>query len=483
MSLDDFSKIRKEKLSLLKEAGMDPYPASVPRTTSLKEFEEKFNVYQKKDKDVSLTGRIISNRGQGGLFFATLDDGTAKFQIVLKKEEISEHLFNLWKRSLDLGDIVSVTGSPYITKKEVESLLVKEWRIASKSLLPLPDKWSGLTDQDEKLRKPYLELLLNPDRREIFYKKAKFWKETRLFLEKKGFLEVTTPTLEITTGGAEARPFITHHNDFNLNLYLRISVGELWQKRLMAAGFPATYEIGRVYRNEGSSSEHLQEFTNMEFYQAYLDFEKGKKLVEKMYQTLAKKVFGTTSFTYKEHTFDLSSTWKEVDYVDTIKKMTGVDVLEATEKELEDALQKLNIQYDGANRERFIDSLWKYCRKQISGPVFLVNHPKEVAPLSKASIDDPRKTKTFQVIVAGSEVGRAHAELTDPSEQEERFKKQNELLSRGDEEAMMPDWDYVEMLKYGMPPTFGFGFGERFFSILAGENIRDTQLFPLTKPK
>ena len=260
-------------------------------------------------------------------------------------------------------------------------------------------------------------------------------------------------------------------------------MGELWQKRLMAAGYPRTFEIGRVYRNEGSSSEHVQEFTNMEFYAAFMNIETGKDMVRDLYIKIAKDVFGRTNFETRGHSFDLGSEWDEIDYVGEILKQTGIDVLESDEKEMEEKLKELHVKFDGKNRERMTDSLWKYCRKNIAGPAFLVNHPKLVAPLSKEHPEDSRKTEMFQVIIAGSEIGRAHSELNDAVDQKERFDEQNRLLKEGDDEAMMPDHEFVEMLEYGMPPTFGFGFGERFFAFLADKPIREIQMFPLMKPR
>jgi len=301
-------------------------------------------------------------------------------------------------------------------------------------------------------------------------------------LKRHGFEEVETPTLEVTTGGAEARPFKTHHNDFDMEVYLRISVGELWQKRLMAAGFEKTFEIGRVWRNEGSSPEHLQEFTNMEFYWAYADYRGGMELVKEMYREIALKVFGTTKFTTRGHTFDLQDDWQEIDYVDEIKKHTGIDVLKASKTEMEAKLQELGVKYEGDNKERLTDTLWKYCRKKISGPAFLVNHPLLIAPLSK-QIEGKGVAQMFQPLIAGSELGRGYSELNDPEEQRKRFEEQQKLLEAGDEEAMMPDFEFVEMLEYGMPPTCGFGFGERLFAFLADKPLREVQLFPLMKPR
>jgi lysyl-tRNA synthetase class 2 len=318
--------------------------------------------------------------------------------------------------------------------------------------------------------------------RDVFVKKAKFWEVTRNFMKEQGFLEVETPTLEFTTGGAEARPFTTHHNDFDVDVHLRISVGELWQKRLMAAGFGKTFEIGRVYRNEGTSPEHLQEFTNLEFYWAYADYRDGMQLVKDLYLTIAKEVFGTTKFEARGHSFDLADDWAEIDYAGEIQKQTGINILEASEADMKAKLDELGVRYEGTNRERLTDTLWKYCRKNIAGPAFLVNHPLLVAPLAKAR-PDGKTVEMFQPIIAGSEVGRGYSELNDPVDQRERFKAQQKLLEAGDEEAMMPDWEFVEMLEYGMPPTCGFGFGERLFAFLVGKPLRETQLFPLMRPK
>jgi lysyl-tRNA synthetase class 2 len=290
--------------------------------------------------------------------------------------------------------------------------------------------------------------------------------------------------LETTTGGAEATPFKTHHNDYDLDVYLRISVGELWQKRLMAAGFPKTFEIGRIYRNEGSSPEHAQEFTNMEFYWAYADYKDGMNFVIDMYRMIAKEVFGTTKFTHHDFTFDLADEWKLVDYAEEIKRQTEVDILKSSEKDMKKKLDELEVKYEGNNRERLVDTLWKYCRKSIAGPAFVINHPVLVAPLAKSSANSPSQTvQMFQPILAGSEVGRGYSELNDPIDQENRFKDQEKLLKEGDAEAMMSDHEFVEMLEHGMPPACGWGHGERLFAILAGKTLRETQMFPLMKPK
>jgi len=482
-SIDEIRDVRIKKLKILEEKGINPYPAVSYRDMSFKEVIVDFEALEKTKEEKWVAGRVMSIRGQGAIVFVTLFDGTASFQGLLKKDIIGEEEFGLWGDVVDIGDFVECKGNFFTTNRGEKTIEVHTWRMLSKSLRPLPEKWHGLTDTDERYRKRYLDILMNPELRELFIKKSKFWDVTRNFMKEHGFLEVETPTLETTTGGAEATPFKTHHNDYDLDVYLRISIGELWQKRLMAAGFPRTFEIGRAYRNEGTSPEHAQEFTNMEFYWGYANYKDGMQLVRKLYIKIAEEVFGTTKFTSHGHTFDLADEWELVEYVPKIKEMTGIDVLAASEKEMQAKLDELGVKYDGDNKERLTDSLWKYCRKRISGPAFLIHHPVLVAPLSKVSPENPKVTERFQPLIAGSEVGNGYSELNDPIDQAERFDAQQKLIEKGDTEAMMPDDEFVEMLEYAMPPTCGFGFGERLFSILADKPLRETQLFPLMKPR
>ncbi|MDD5068543.1 MAG: lysine--tRNA ligase [Candidatus Pacebacteria bacterium] len=482
-SLDELKNTRLAKLKALKDAGVEAYPADAKRDESLGDVVTHFDKLSASGKEFSLVGRVMSLRGQGALIFSDIFDGTGKLQILLKSDEMSGNFFKLFQDTVDIGDFLEVHGTLFVTKRGEKTLQVKSWKMLTKSLLPLPEKWHGLTDVEERFRKRYLDILMDPEIRELFVKKTKFWDVTRSFMKKEGFMEVETPTLEVTTGGAEATPFKTHHEDFDLDVFMRISIGELWQKRLMAAGYPKTFEIGRAYRNEGTDVNHVQEFTNLEFYLAYANYEDGMKLVEKLYQTIAKEVFGTTKFTSRGVEFDFSGEWKRMDYRDTVKKETGIDVLDSSDKEIEKKLKELKITYDGTTRERMIDTLWKYCRKKIAGPVFLVNHPKIVSPLAKSKPENPELTERFQIILAGTEVGNGFSELNDPVEQRKRFETQQELLKSGDKEAMMADWEFVEMLEHGMPPTCGFGFGESLFAILADKPIREVQIFPLMRPK
>ncbi|MES2470695.1 MAG: lysine--tRNA ligase [Patescibacteria group bacterium] len=482
-SLEEIREIRLKKLKLLEEAGMDCFPSKVPRDMCLRDTKANFEAFEKANKEVNVAGRVMAIRGQGAIIFAVLDDGKDKLQAVFKKDDMPEDLFKLFTDGVDVGDFVSVTGPLFVTQRGEQSILAKKWTMASKSLAPLPEKWHGLQDIDERFRKRYLDFIMNPELRDLFFKKAKFWEVTRRILKEEGFLEVETPTLETTTGGAEATPFKTHHNDFDLDVYLRISIGELWQKRLMAGGFQRTFEIGRAYRNEGSSPDHLQEFTNFEFYAAWMDYNQGMALSEKMMKAVAEEVFGKTEFTTRGHTFDLKNEWKKLDYVTTVREMTGIDVLAASEDEMKAKLKELKVKFDGENKERLTDTLWKYCRKQISGPAWLINHPKLVSPLSKAKKDNPLLTERFQLILAGAEVCNGFSELNDPVDQKQRFDLQNKLIEAGDSEAMMPDHEFVEMLEHGMPPACGFAYGDRLFAFFVDKTAREIQMFPLMRPK
>jgi len=473
---------RLKKLIELQTLG-NPYPSQVKRDYEIAAVLEKFDALQKSQATLTVVGRLRAKREHGNLCFANLEDASGTVQLAFSKKDLGVDKYKNFIRLIDVADFVQATGRVFLTHKGEKSLMVADWRLLSKALRPIPDAWYGLKDEEDRLRKRYLDLLLNPELRELFYRKAKFWEVIRGFMKQHGFFEVETPTLETTTGGAEANPFKTHHDDFDLDVFLRISIGELWQKRLMAAGYEKTFEIGRAYRNEGSSPDHLQEFTNLEFYWAYADYEMGMKLTQELFQEIAQKVFGKTKFATKGMAYDLAGEWPRLDYQTEVLRQTGIDVLKATDKEMAAALDKLQVKYEGSNRERLMDTLWKYCRKSIAGPVFLINHPRLVSPLSKAKEDNPELTERFQIIIAGSEIANGFSELNDPLDQFNRFSEQQKLIDRGDKEAMMPDWEFVEMLEHGMPPTFGLGMGERLFAFLVDKPIREVTLFPLMKPR
>jgi len=509
MSFSGESLDRIKKLDRIRALGVNPFATRFDVNTSIAEVNALPAEWTRQIEDIiaqpnstlRVAGRVMLHRSFGKICFATLSDGTGRIQVLFSREncqivvdgvpqtELKEgdaepvSAYKFAEKLFDLWDFIGVEGEMFFTHKGERSIFVEKFSFLTKAIRPLPEKFHGIENDDERYRKRYLDMATDDELRAMFYRKAKFWEVTRNLLKSKGFLEVETPTIEHTTGGAEARPFATHHNDYDVDVYMRICVGELWQKRLMAGGFPKTFEIGRAYRNEWSSPEHLQEFTNMEFYWAYADYEDGMKLVQELYQTIALEVYGRTKFTAKGHEFDLAGEWPKVDYLEIVEERTGINLLTASDDEMRAKLRELGVKYEGDNRERLTDTLWKYVRKTITGPAFLVNHPQIISPLAKASAKFPGKVERFQPIIAGSEVGNGFSELNDPLDQRARFELQQELLAKGDDEAMMPEWDFVEMLEHGMPPTCGFGFGERFFAFLEDKPLRECQYFPFIKPK
>ncbi|MEK7472699.1 MAG: lysine--tRNA ligase [Patescibacteria group bacterium] len=470
---------RLEKLKKIKDLGIDPYPSKI----TLKGKHISVSVARDlMDKKVLVAGRIWSIRVHGGVTFTDLKDGSGLIQLFFQKKELNDRYDIL--KLIDTGDFLAVSGTVIKTQAGEISILVDNFQILSKSIRQLPSIWYGLKDTEERYRQRYVDLLLNDELKELFKKKSFFWNSMRQFLIEKGFLEVETPVLENTVGGADANPFTTHHDALNIDLYLRISMGELWQKRLMVAGFDKTFEIGRQFRNEGLSREHLQDYTQMEFYWGYANYEDSMALVEEMYKFVAKETFGKLKFKIAGQKVDLGEKWKKIDYIETIKEKTGVDIINAAEDELKNKLKSLKIKYDNdLAKVRLIDMLWKHVRKEIVGPVFLVGHPVEVSPLAKRMIDKPTNVERYQVIIAGSEMGNGYSELNDPIDQAERFLEQQKLRDEGDPEAQMNDWDFVRALEYGMPPVSGFGVSERLFSFLVDKPIKETVLFPLLRPE
>ncbi|HDQ22826.1 MAG TPA: lysine--tRNA ligase [Candidatus Uhrbacteria bacterium] len=478
MSQDE-RKIRLAKLNKIKQEGIDPYPARFDKKNSL---AEAYN--SKISAKVKTAGRIMTIRDMGRLCFCHLMDESRKMQIVLQSDKIKPEDYKWFIKNLDIGDFIGVDGEIFKTKKGEISILVKNYILLAKAILPLPEKWHGLKDEEIKLRKRYLDFIANPELKKLFYRKAKFWQTTRDFLRNEGFLEVETPVLETTAGGADAEPFITHHNALDMDLYLRISMGELWQKRLMVSGFEKTFEIGRQFRNEGLSREHLQDYSQMECYWAYADYQDMMRLTEKMYKKIIKETYGKLKFEIAGFTVDFDQTWPQIDYVQKIKTDFDIDVTKITKEALIKKLKELKIDFDSnIAKARLIDILWKQVRKTISGPAFLINHPVEVSPLAKRDLKNPNRVQRFQIILAGSEMGNGYSELNDPIDQEERFAQQAQMREAGDKEAQMHDQDFIEALEYGMPPTAGFGFSERLFSFLENKTARECQIFPLMKPE
>ncbi|MDD3531162.1 MAG: lysine--tRNA ligase [Candidatus Pacebacteria bacterium] len=484
MAFEDIRNERLIKLDRLVKTGVDPYPAQTHRTHMVADFLANHATLLKESEQVALAGRVMSLREHGGSLFVDLFDGE-KGQCYLQRDKMND-AYDLFIATVDTGDIIEVSGIAFTTKRGQSSLEATGWRMLAKSLRPLPDEWFGIKDEDERYRKRYLDILLTKDLADRIKRRSVFWNTIRSYLLERDFVEVETPVLETMTGGAEARPFVTHHNALDIDVYLRISAGELWQKRLMVAGLPKTFEIGRIFRNEGMSAEHAQDYTQLEFYEAFKDYEVGKEMIVDLYRTIADKVYGTRKFSIKGFDIDMDKEWETYDFCELMKKEYGFDPRESDEKtqDLIALLKKENIPVpDVPEIGRIVDLLWKKVRKSLGGPGFLVNVPVYLEPLAKKSKDDPRVVERFQVMLAGSEIGKGFSELNDPLDQAARFKRQGELRAAGDEEAQMPDEDFVEALEYGMPPAFGFGVSERLFSFLEGVSVREAQIFPLMRPR
>lgn len=477
---------RLAKIDKLKQLGINPYPAQSDKDVSNSELVDNFDQYQ--DQSLNVTGRIMSLREHGKVAFADLVDESGQIQLFIRADELSptdaklqtlgfDHL-NL----IDPGDFVQAYGQLVKTKTGQVSIKVEKLKLLTKSLRPLPSK-NEVSDLEFKFRRRYLDLVLNRESQDLFRRKAKFWQVNRQFLYEQGFMEVETPVLEHVTGGADARPFETHMNALDQNFYLRIST-ELYQKRLIGGGYEKIFTLGPNFRNEGLSDEHLTEYSQIEWYWAYADYQDNMNLVEAMFKRIAKEVYGKSKFTTRGHTFDLNQDWERISYPDIIKDKLGIDIFNDTDEKMLAVINQHQVKLDGAvNRNRLIDNLWKLIRKDISGPAFLINEPAFMSPLSKSKISDPRLTERFHVIIAGSELGNGYSELNDPQEQLARFQDQQAQRDAGDDEAQMLDIDFVEMLEYGMPPTSGYGHSERLFWFMEDVTAREGTLFPALRHK
>ncbi len=472
--------VRKEKLSRLQSQEINPYPSRVTRTHTIKEFFDAFSSLEK--GKVVVVGRIRALRTHGGSVFVDIHDGTGKVQVYIKQDEIGDTEYSFFSEYVDIGDFVEVEGTAFTTHKGQQSLLVTHIHLLTKSLRPLPEKWHGLKDTETRLRKRYLDLLANDEVREVFVARSKLISHMRSFMDSHGFLEVETPVLEDTPGGAEALPFVTHHNALGRDFYLRISL-ELHLKRLLVGGFERVYEIGKVFRNEGIDREHLQEFTEMEFYWAYQDYEGLMTFTEKLYLHLLESAYNREYIMVEGERIEFKGPWPRIDYYKLFKEHTGIDLNGLDEATLKEKVKKLNVREVDLNvgLGRIIDQVYKrMCRPHIKGPAFLINHPLVLSPLAKQKKDSPSQVERFQVLIAGSEVGNAFSELNDPLDQRKRFEEQMGLRDKGDKEAQMLDEDFLEALEYGMPPAAGFGVGiDRLVMLFSGvESIRETVIFP-----
>ena len=477
--------IRKDKLKELQEQGKDPFEITkFNRTNSAGEIKANYEEFE--NKDVTVAGRIIAKRIMGKASFCTIQDSDEKIQSYVSINDLGEESYKAFK-TWDIGDIIGITGFVFKTRTEEISVHAKEVTLLSKSLRPLPEKFHGLKDVDLRYRQRYVDLIMNPEVKETFRKRSQIISEIRKILDEKGFLEVETPVLNTISGGATARPFITHHNTLNIPMYLRIAT-ELNLKRLIVGGYDKVYEMGRIFRNEGMDIRHNPEFTTIELYAAYQNYHDMMDITEELFQKCAMKVCGTTRLTYQGTEIDLGGKWKRVTMIDSIKEACGVDFNTINTDEEAVALakeRKLEIPAGKETRGHIISLFFdEYVEKTILQPTFIYDYPVEISPLAKKSPKDPRLTERFEIFIDGREYGNAFSELNDPIDQYERFKEEIAARENGDDEAGMMDEDFINALEYGMPPTGGLGIGiDRLVMLLTDSaSIRDVLLFPTMKP-
>ncbi|OGM90918.1 lysine--tRNA ligase [Candidatus Wolfebacteria bacterium RIFCSPHIGHO2_01_FULL_48_22] len=470
--LEEIINERKQKLNKIVAGGHNPYPAVVKRTHTTAEVLKDFGKLSTSRKRISIVGRVMSLRDQGNIIFADVKDGSGKLQVILSKKETKG--FADLKKTLDIGDFIEAGGGVLKTKKGEKSVQSASARIIVKAILPLPSEYYGVEDPETILRKRYLDLTLSDEIRDLFIKKSVFWQSFREFLIKENFLEVETPVLEATPGGAEAEPFKTHHNALDEDFYLRISL-EITLKKLLVGGYERVFEIGRIFRNEGMDAEHLQDYTQLEFYWAYADYNELMKFVRKMYLHVIKQTFGNRP--------EWTKPWKKVSYCDAFKKENKLDPLTCSVDDLRKRARELGLKFEPyAEKGRLIDLIFKKTvRPKLTAPSFLIDPPVFVESLAKRSSKNPLIVERFQVMAYGTELGKGFSELNDPADQRARFEEQMKLREKGDTEAQRLDEEFIEALSYGMPPATGFGVSERLFSVIAGRPIRETVFFPPMK--
>ena len=486
-TIEEIKKARLEKLTKIQKAGVLPYPAETKRTHTVAELLKDFSSLAKAEKEIIAVGRIRSLREHGGSTFLHMEDGTGQMQAFFKKDRLGEKSYQFFLDNFDIGDFIQARGVLFETKKGEKTIEVADYKILSKSLLPLPEKWHGLQDIEERYRKRYLDLICNPEVKKVFETRAKVIKTIREFLDNEGFLEVETPVLQAIYGGADAQPFATHINAFDMDMYLRISL-ELPLKRLIVGGFEKVYEIGRVFRNEGVDRQHNPDFTMLEFYWAYADYKDMMRLTEKLFSHVLKKVFGARKITYEGKEIDFTPPWPRVEYVELFRKYASIDIEALNKDMLFKKAKELGAEAEETfSKARLEDAIYKKAiRPNLWAPQFVIHHPAEMMPLAKVRADDPKKAETFQLLVGGGwELVKAYSEQNDPVSQRRAFEEQEGLFRKGLEDAQRMDTDFVEALEYGMPPTAGFGMGiDRLVALLCGtHSLREAILFPTMRPK
>jgi lysyl-tRNA synthetase class 2 len=481
-TLKDFRDERIRKLKVLKDMGINPYPAESHRTHNTADIKARFDELE--GQTATVDGRIMGIRKFGKLAFIVVRDFSGQIQLFLqsgiiegldaKNSQIGISELPL----LDTGDFIEATGRVIKSKTGEISIEVLKLRVLTKAIRPMPSSIDGFTNKEERLRRRYIDMNINQNVRDRFVRRSRFWQATRDFLNQNGFLEINIPVLEHTTGGADANPFVTHMDALDQDFYLRISQ-ELPLKRLLGGGFEKVYDLGPRFRNENYSDEHLPEHIAMEWYWAYADWNDGMRFIEDMYRNVLEQTFGKLQFHINEMDVDMSKEWEKWDYATVIRDHYNIDVFESSLDDIKKALadNKLEVQQT-ESRARGIDKLWKNIRKDVAGPIWLVNTPKFISPLSKSNPNESQTVQRFQPIIAGSELGNGFSELNDPIDQLDRFVEQQKLREAGDDEAMMLDIDFVEMLEYGMPPACGWGNSERVFWVFEGVTAREGVPFP-----
>ena len=483
--INHLMQIRRDKLAELQAQGKNPFEITkFNRTNTAGEIKENYEKFEQ--KDVTVAGRIIAKRIMGKASFCTIQDSDEKIQSYVSINELGEESYKAFK-TYDIGDIIGITGFVFKTRTEEISVHAKEVTLLSKSLRPLPEKFHGLKDMDLRYRQRYVDLIMNPEVKETFILRSKILKEIRKFMDEHGYMEVETPMLTTVATGDAARPFITHHNTLDLQMYLRIAP-ELNLKRLIVGGFDKVFEIGKNFRNEGMDIKHNPEFTNMEFYSAYEDYNDMMNIAEQLISTVAKNTLGTTNITYQGQEIDLAPGWKKITMIDAIKEVTGVDFNTInTDEEAQALAKEKGVEYEEIKNTRghIINEFFEtFVEETLIQPTFIMDYPVEVSPLTKRKKEDPRLVERFELFIGGREYGNAYSELNDPIDQYERFLKQVEAKEKGDEEAGGMDEDFVNALEIGLPPTGGMGIGlDRLIMLLTDSaSIRDVLFFPTMKP-
>src|SRR3989344_4637955 len=488
-SLEELRAERIKKLQRLRDSGVDPYPGDSRIDTKITDAVFRFyEIASKKQKKNVMGGGVMTLRGQGAIIFFNFNDGTGSFQGMLKEDESGKEIFDLFSETVDIGDFVELDGSLFTTKRGEKTILVSAWRMLAKSLRPLPDKWHGLQDVEERFRRRYLDVLMSPEVKERFIIRSKIQAFLRFFLISKGYLEVETPLLQPLAGGATAEPFKTHHNALDIDLYLRIAP-ELYLKELLVGGFNKVFEMGRNFRNEGIDVTHNPEFTMLEFYEAYADAQKQEKTVEAMVREAVSDVFGGTfSFLYDDETIYVSSPFDRISFYDLLKRDTGIDFEEMPARDMcAEKAKALGVEVSKTDaREKILDNIYKkISRPKLIQPVFVVDYPVGFSPFAKQKTNRPDLLDRFQLVIGGLEVVNAFSELNDSEEQRVRYVEQDKKKKAGEGEISPSDESYLEAMEYGMPPAGGVGLGvDRLVMLLTNtKNIREVILFPTLKPK